>query len=593
MLEHVIGTAALARGYSGYLATLVEATREHKQNSSLSSISQAYGAVPTPPSVPQLPSPAALMISGSVPSDAAPTTALFADLVTGFDWTAFMLTVLVTGLLLLGVQVSSKFQIIFAAVNLSVACFIFGCGLTRADFKNWNLSPEVDKLPESAGSGGFLPFGISGVIAGAGSCFFAFVGFDGIAATAEEVKNPRKAIPNSIIWTSIIIFFTYCGIATVQTLIWPYYDQKQAAPLPYIFDKLDMPFAKWTVLFGVLAGLSTCFVGGFLPLPRIMYAMARDGVIYRVLSKISKRFKVPFVSTIVGGIIIALLASTLEVSQLADMLSIGTLAAYSLVSISVLLLRYEYRKPKQRFSLPLIPTDARLKACKLAAINQLDASHLLLPPTSLSTNTNNDNFKTKLDQSDCCSQDASTRTSMSICSENSNNSTEQPTSLSLNSDEPSSRSSCTASNNTSQRHHQQSPISKSPTSAEKRREISRIVAAASIRRPLMQVFWQGPCARLPDEQSTKISRVLIVLLVVVTTLLDLALVIWGPVLSELDPIITTIVTLPALSSLLLTFLLNRLPMTAPSKDSFEVPLVPGIPLFSVVINSYLMLNLSG
>ena len=317
-LEHVIGTASLARGYSGYLGSLFEApqVKEH-----LSGGGVGGGLI--------LANESSALISLAKEETAAWVPDFMQGYVTHFDWLAFFLTVLVTGLLLLGVQVSSRFQITFATINLSVACFIFACGLFKADFHNWNL--RRDEIPASAGEGGFLPFGWTGVISGAGTCFFAFVGFDGIAATAEEVKNPRKAIPNSILWTSGIIFITYSCMATIQTLIWPYWDQKQAAPLPYIFDKLDMQFAKWTVLVGVLAGLSTSFVGGFLPLPRILYAMARDGVIYRVLAVVSKRFKVPIVATIVGGILIACLASMLEIDQLADMLSIGTLAAYSLV----------------------------------------------------------------------------------------------------------------------------------------------------------------------------------------------------------------------------------------------------------------------
>lgn len=483
--------------------------------------------------------------------------------VTHFDWLAFLLTMLVTGLLLLGVQVSSKFQITFATINLSVACFIFICGLFKADPHNWAL--DKSEIPANAGQGGFLPFGVTGVIAGAGTCFFAFVGFDGIAATAEEVKNPRKAIPNSILWTSGIIFVTYCCMATIQTLIWPYWDQKQAAPLPYIFEKLNMPFAKWTILVGVLAGLSTSFVGGFLPLPRILYAMARDGVIYRVLAIVSKRFKVPIVATIIGGILIACLASMLEIDQLADMLSIGTLAAYSLVSISVLLLRYEFRKPSNcENPLPLtysqdherarsqLEQNLDLALEKGGLKNALGNTAKPAPPAELSRmhSDNNNN--------------------------NNNNGARQSRSNS------SSGSSSSAS---------------STGDGQSSSGTSYSIGSSVSSRSLLSLFVDGTrgpgnAIRRPDEQTTHISRVMILLLVVVTTLLDFALVLYGPTLYLLELMPIFVCSLLFVATLVLGFLLNRLPVAEPSTNSFEVPMVPTIPLFSVIINTYLMLNLS-
>lgn len=506
--------------------------------------------------------------------------------VSHFDSLAFVLTMLVTGLLLLGVQVSSKFQITFATINLSVACFIFSCGLFKADFHNWNLTKE--EIPATAGEGGFLPFGITGVIAGAGTCFFAFVGFDGIAATAEEVKNPRKAIPNSILWTSGIIFVTYCCMATIQTLIWPYWDQKQAAPLPYIFEKLGMHFAKWTVLVGVLAGLSTSFVGGFLPLPRILYAMARDGVIYRVLAIVSKRFKVPIVATIIGGILIACLASMLEIDQLADMLSIGTLAAYSLVSISVLLLRYEYRKPTE---------------CE----NPLPITHQ--DHTETLNSNNNDNN----DNSECNnrSRNISLAVKGVISSLDNNKSSKKSSQESIaNRGEtissspspvaPAKKESNSPSSSTSSSSSASSPSeASSPTSGTETNSAASITgSSATSTRSLVSLFvdgTKGPSQneiRRPDEQTTHISRVMILLLVVVTTLLDFSLVVYGPTLYLLEFVPVTVCSSLFVLTVFMGYLLNRLPVAEPSTNSFEVPMVPTIPLFSVIINTFLMLNLS-
>lgn len=583
----MIGTASLARGYSGYLGSLFDIPKaNHSMEGSL---------------VPEF----------------------MHGYVTHFDLLAFILTMLVTGLLLLGVQVSSKFQITFATINLSVACFIFVCGLFKADFHNWNLSKS--EIPASAGEGGFLPFGFTGVIAGAGTCFFAFVGFDGIAATAEEVKNPRKAIPNSILWTSGIIFITYCCMATIQTLIWPYWDQKQAAPLPYIFEKLGMHFAKWTILVGVLAGLSTSFVGGFLPLPRILYAMARDGVIYRVLAIVSKRFKVPIVATIIGGILIACLASMLEIDQLADMLSIGTLAAYSLVSISVLLLRYEYRKPTNcENPLPITYQDY-LAISELKLANKTNGEEQQQQQQQQQNDSERRKENIALAVNGILTLDDKLSSEKKIAkvderqingNENKNatfNGNKQQQSEEF---EKSDDSKSSANNNTSSKgtfsdasssssssskisdHDDSSVASNGASSSSGNGSSSYSLSGSTSSRSLLSLFVDGTKGpgneiRRPDEQTTHISRVMILLIVLITTLLDFALVIYGPTLYLFEPVAILTCGFLFLVTIIMTLLLNRLPVAEPSTNSFEVPMVPTIPLFSVIINTYLMLNLSG
>lgn len=578
-LEHVIGTASLARGYSGYLGSLFAEAPPVVAAAAGNLTSSVVG------------------VAAHQPIDWLPE--FLQGYVTHFDSLAFFLTMLVTGLLLLGVQVSSKFQITFATINLSVACFIFICGLFKADFHNWNLKPE--EIPASAGAGGFLPFGFSGVVAGAGTCFFAFVGFDGIAATAEEVKNPRKAIPNSILWTSGIIFVTYCCMATIQTLIWPYWDQKQAAPLPYIFDKLDMHFAKWTVLVGVLAGLSTSFVGGFLPLPRILYAMARDGVIYRVLAVVSKRFKVPIVATIIGGILIACLASLLEIDQLADMLSIGTLAAYSLVSISVLLLRYEYRKPTNCEN----PLPITYKDCNTNTVANLTAMANDKTPT---VTTNGESKRPSGEHMmENLALVAAANGALALDDAKKN----EARTPDVNGNRRLSATSSSASSGLGGRSANGSGASTSGCSSSGGAPTSSAVSelgadsscsitgSSTSSRSLLSLFLDGTKGpgpnetRRPDEQTTHISRVMILILVVVTTALDFALVVWGQTLYMLEPVALSICSLLFALTLFLGFLLNRLPVAEPSTNSFEVPMVPTIPLFSVIINTYLMLNLSG
>lgn len=190
------------------------------------------------------------------------------------------------------------------------------------------------------GQGGFFPFGFAGTLQGAATCFFGFVGFDCIATTGEEVRHPRKNIPRSILLSLLIIFLCYFGVSTVLTLMLPYYAQDANAPLPYAFDYVGWPVAMWIVTIGGLVGLLASLFGALFPLPRVMYSMAQDGLLFRFLGKISPRFRVPVTGSIVAALFTALIAGLFDLAQLVSLLSIGTLLAYSVVAISITILRY-------------------------------------------------------------------------------------------------------------------------------------------------------------------------------------------------------------------------------------------------------------
>lgn len=242
-------------------------------------------------------------------------------------------------MLAIGVKESTTFNSFFTLLNLSIVAFIIIRGSFKIDFHNWNLDAEKDHIPSGLGKGGFFPYGFSGMMAGAATCFYSFVGFDIIATTGEEVKNPQKAIPISIVSSLFISFIAYFGVSCVQTLMWPYYDQNNSAPLPYVFGKVGFTTSRWIILIGALAGLSTSLLGAMFPLPRILYALSTDGLIFRCLSQIHPKTKTPLIATFVSGIFSGIMAMMFDINELAEMMSIGTLLAYSLVSISVLIIR--------------------------------------------------------------------------------------------------------------------------------------------------------------------------------------------------------------------------------------------------------------
>lgn len=260
------------------------------------------------------------------------------------DFFAFGAILFCSGLLCFGMRSSATINNIFTFVNMGVIVFVVIAGSLKADVKNWNISKENITIPGDWGEGGFLPYGFGGVIKGAAKCFFGFVGFDSIAATGEEAKNAKKSIPLSINLTLIVVFLAYFGISVVLTLMVPYYEQDPTTPLISAFDIVGWHWAGLTIGIGSLFGLSACLLGGMMPMPRILYAIAKDGLIFRFLAYVNPRFQTPVVATVLSGLAAALLSILFDLETLVDMMSIGTLMAYSLVALSVLVLRYEEMK---------------------------------------------------------------------------------------------------------------------------------------------------------------------------------------------------------------------------------------------------------
>ncbi|XP_018310158.1 cationic amino acid transporter 3 [Mycetomoellerius zeteki] len=304
ILEYVIGTASVARGLSSYIDALIGNVMGNALRSLM---------------------PIDVSFLSEYP-----------------DFFAFAMVMLLVVLLCIGVKESSILNNIFTVINLITITIVIVAGSLKADPSNWSIAPkDIPESVKNGGTGGFMPFGISGVMVGAAKCFYGFVGFDAVATTGEEAKNPQRHIPLAVVLSLIVIFIAYFGVSIVLTMMLPYYAQSADAPFPHAFDEIGWPVVKWIVNIGAVFALCTSLLGAMFPLPRVLYAMASDGIIFKTLSTVHPKTMTPVYGTVLSGLLIGLMTLIFNLQQLIDMMSIGTLLAYTIVAICVLILRYQ------------------------------------------------------------------------------------------------------------------------------------------------------------------------------------------------------------------------------------------------------------
>uniref|UniRef100_A0A8C2BZH1 Solute carrier family 7 member 14b n=1 Tax=Cyprinus carpio TaxID=7962 RepID=A0A8C2BZH1_CYPCA len=244
------------------------------------------------------------------------------------DLLALLIAMVVTVIVGFGVKNSVSFNNVLNVVNLVVWVFMVLAGLFFLSGANWE-------------DGRFLPYGWSGVMQGAATCFYAFIGFDIIATTGEEAKSPDTSIPYAITASLVTCLTAYVSVSVILTLLVPFNRIDGDAPLMEMFAIHGFLAGKYIVAVGAVAGLTVSLLGSLFPMPRVIYAMAGDGLLFRFLSFVSPHTETPVLACAVSGSLAALLALLVSLRDLIEMMSIGTLLAYTLVSVCVLLLRYQ------------------------------------------------------------------------------------------------------------------------------------------------------------------------------------------------------------------------------------------------------------
>ncbi|XP_060857049.1 high affinity cationic amino acid transporter 1-like [Metopolophium dirhodum] len=265
------------------------------------------------------------------------------------DLLSFSLVVLLSFLLSWGVRESAMINNVFTIVNLLTVGTVVVSGLFKINFHNWSISKQDIPASANGGEGGFMPFGWAGVTMGAAKCFYGFIGFDSIATTGEEAKNPKRDIPLAIILSLIIITFAYCCTSSVLTLMWPYYDQDIDAPFPYVYDQLGWTSMKIIVSSGAIFAMFASLLASMFSMPRILMTMAEDGLMFSLFSDIHPTLKTPVKATLLSGLFAGIITMFLNLDQLMNMMSIGTLLAYTIVCVCVLLLRYRNNSDGDEF----------------------------------------------------------------------------------------------------------------------------------------------------------------------------------------------------------------------------------------------------
>jgi basic amino acid/polyamine antiporter, APA family len=267
------------------------------------------------------------------------------------NFPAIFIIALLSTLLVIGIRESAGLNNIIVAIKVVVILLFIGFGLSYIDTSNW--TPFIPPNP----TGDFGNFGFSGVLRGAAVIFFAYIGFDAVSTAAQEAKNPQRDMPIGILGSLLVCTILYVLVSGVLTGIVHYSELNVPAPLAMAIDKTGdaLLWLRPLIKIGAIAGLSSVILVMLLGQPRIFFTMSNDGLLPKSFSKVHPKFRTPYITTIITGVIASIIAGVLPIHILSELVSIGTLLAFTIVCISIIILRAKKPDVPRPFKTPLVP----------------------------------------------------------------------------------------------------------------------------------------------------------------------------------------------------------------------------------------------
>jgi basic amino acid/polyamine antiporter, APA family len=334
ILEYALGAATVAVGWSGHLTSFLH----------------DFVGVSVPPAFAA--APCTLIAAAGCSPDAI------------INLPAVLITIAVTILIVVGVKESANVNTAIVIVKVAVVIIVILGGIGFVNQANWHPF-----IPPNTGE--FGQYGYSGVLRGAGVIFFAYIGFDAVSVAAQEARNPQKDMPVGILGSLVVCTILYILVCGVMVGLVPY--QKMlgsAAPMVVAIQAAEQASGGSSILhvmtmlveLGAIAGLSSVMVVMMMAQPRIFYSMAHDGLLPPFAKKIHPRFRTPHITSIITGVVVSIASGFTPIGALGELVSIGTLLAFVIVSIGVIFLRYQRPELERPFRTPWVPFVPALSA---------------------------------------------------------------------------------------------------------------------------------------------------------------------------------------------------------------------------------------
>ncbi|HEX6628390.1 MAG TPA: amino acid permease [Gemmatimonadaceae bacterium] len=273
-----------------------------------------------------------------------------------FNVPAVVICLLLTGLLIIGIRESARVNTAIVILKVAVLTVFVAVGVQYVNTANWHPF-----IPPNAGE--FGAFGWSGVLRGAGLIFFAYIGFDAVSTASQEAKNPGRSIPIGILGSLAICTVIYIAVGLVMTGLVPYPQLDVASPIALAVQKMGVKWLPPIINVGAICGISSVILVNLLGQSRIFYSMSRDGLLPPVFSRLHPRFRTPHITTAVTGTVVAIAAGLFPIGVLGQLVSMGTLLAFAIVCMGVLILRRtepDIPRPFRTPGMPWVPIAGTL-----------------------------------------------------------------------------------------------------------------------------------------------------------------------------------------------------------------------------------------